>query len=139
MRVMVQTMPYPSSKHDACMQPYQTSYVEQLSTVGDNVDDRLAATVQAGRRNPGGMGAASRAVGAPFVTVAGTRVCSDVVLQSLDFRKALNTIGSGNVRAKCLPNGHPILKFEFGSPFVKFTTLASVISTSDMFISNLIL
>ena len=46
----------------------------------------------------GGMGAASRAVGAPFVTVAGTRVCSDVVLQSLDFRKALNTIGSGNVR-----------------------------------------
>ena len=113
MRVMVQTMPYPSSKHDACMQPYQTRYIEQLSTVGDNVDDRLAATVQAGRRNPGGMGAASRAVGAPFVTVAGTRVCSDVVLQSLDFRKALNTIGSGNVRG-CL-FAHVPVRVRFGS------------------------
>ena len=92
---MVHMMVHPSSRHDAGM---GTVLNHSGPVTPNGCPPWNTAWMTTWMTARGGMGAASRAVGAPFVTVAGTRVCSDVVLQSLDFRKALNTIGSGNVR-----------------------------------------
>ena len=79
-----------------------TCYVQRLSTVENSVaavvDDRLAAIGQVGRRSPGRLAPASRAWGPCSRLQGGTMAPSDSVLQSLDFRNALKTIGSGNVR-----------------------------------------
>lgn len=80
-----------------------TCSAERLSTVEDDVardvESRLAHPVQAGRGITGGMGPASDAEGPRSVLLAGTAIPTDIVLQCLDFRSAVKTIGSDNVRA----------------------------------------